>query len=299
MSTNSPDVVRNFSTIPSGKLSYIRFGKGPPLVFLHSLALSADMWIPVMGEFATDFDVIAVDLRGHGHSKYDGKDFTVEDMANDLKFFLDDLNIQKTHLLGMSMGGCVAINFAATYPDYVDRLVLCDTTAWYGENAPTAWNERALTALRRPRVLQLPFQTERWFCEKFRRAHPDTVAYVSDLFLRTKPKVHAQASYALGKFDNRDKLANITAQALVLTGDEDGAAPPQMGEALSKGIPQSSFILFQGLRHFAVLESDLVRISALIFLVRGEIPKSPLADESPCCEAFGHSMHPINKENAS
>ena len=273
--------------IPQGRISYFRHGEGPPLVLLHSLALSADMWLPVIEDFARHFEVIALDLRGHGMSTYDGNDFSVEDMADDLKQFFDALNLAKVHLLGMSMGGCVAISFASRYPEYVDRLVLCDTTAYYGDDAVQAWKGRALTALSKPRILQIPFQTDRWFCDRFRRTNPEIVAHVVDIFLRTKPQVHAQASYALGSFDNRSKLSDIVSPTLAMTGDEDGATPPPMGELLGREIPNASFRLCRGLRHFAVVESPSVRSAAINHLLGFDATLNEIVDATPCCEAFG------------
>lgn len=285
--------------LPRGQISYFRYGEGPPLVLLHSLALSGDMWIPVIEDFSRDFEVIALDLRGHGESKYDGSEFSVEDMASDLRLFLDALNLSKVHLLGMSMGGCVAISFASSYPEYLDRLVLCDTTAYYGDNAVQAWKGRALTALSKPRIMQIPFQTDRWFCDRFRRTNPEIVSHVVELFLRTKPKVHAQASFALGNFDDRAKLSSIAAPTLAMTGDEDSATPVVMGQLLGAEIPNGTFRLCRGLRHFAVLESPQVRSTAINHLLGREITLEEIIDNTPCCDAFGVYSDTNYQENRS
>ena len=268
---------------PSGSISYLRAGRGHPLVLLHSLALSADMWIPIVSEFLAEFDVLAIDLRGHGRSTYDGKDFSVEDMAGDVRLVLDALDIKKVHLLGLSMGGCVAINFAATNPTYVDRLVLCDTTAWYGPDAPKAWSARAKTALGSPRLMQVPFQVDRWFGEKFRRTNPELVSHVVGVFLETRPEVHAKACTALGAFDNTGLLAKITAQTVAMTGAQDGATPPEMGQRLGAEIPNARFVLAPGLRHFALIESPFIRRAAVQHLLGFEVDEEAVSREVACC----------------
>lgn len=297
MQVSKARIERESIEISVGSISYFRYGQGFPLILLHSLALNGDMWIPILDDFADQFEVICVDLRGHGQSKYDGNSFSVEDMASDLKVLVDELGLEKFHLLGMSMGGCVAISFAAMYPSYVERLVLCDTTAWYGEQAESAWAGRAATALEKPRLLQIPFQSERWFCDRFRRNHPEIVAHVVRLFLNTKPKVHAHASYALGSFDAREKLGNISALTLVMTGEQDGATPPNMGTYLAEHIPNASFALCQGLRHFAVLESVDVRINAKSHLLATGTVGELIKDTGSCCVTQNHLEILESEEN--
>ncbi|HZD67078.1 MAG TPA: alpha/beta fold hydrolase [Acidimicrobiales bacterium] len=265
-----------------GRLAYVRTGAGPPVVLLHSLALSASMWEPVLGEFAAAHDVVAIDLRGHGASTYDHRPFTVEDMAADVVGLLDDLGIERAHVLGMSMGGSVATVLAAGHPGRVERLVLCDTTAWYGEDAPAQWRARAAAARRRPRELQIPFQVDRWFADGFRRHHPEIVSHVVGIFLRTDPRAHADACLALGGLDARAGLGAVAAPTLVVTGEEDYATPPAMGADLAAGIPSATAAVVAGLRHFAVVESPALRRRILRHLGGGgdEAPPEPV---DPCC----------------
>lgn len=249
-----------------GVLTYRRGGSGPPLLLLHSLALSERMWESVIADLTAAHDVIAVDFRGHGASTWDGSPFTVEDLAADLRDLLDSLDIARCHVLGVSMGGSVATVFAAAYPDRVDRLVLADTTAWYGPDAPASWAERSRAAASTPREEQVPFQVDRWFSEQFRRVDPATVSRVVGIFLRTSPRAHAAACQALGALDARDRLGSIDAAALVVTGAEDYATTPAMGQTLADGITGSTFQVWPELRHFAILESAELRRQVLAHL---------------------------------
>ena len=287
MTTDATEMERGYVEVPSGRISYLRAGQGHPLVLLHSLALAAEMWIPVLDDFLDGFEVIAIDLRGHGKSSYDGADFSIEDLSGDVRLVMDSLDVKKAHFLGLSMGGCVAINFAAVNPSYVDRLALCDTTAWYGPDAPTAWQARANTALTKPRFMQIPFQVDRWFGERFRRIEPRVVSRVVAIFLGTAPEVHAKACLALGAFDDRASLPLIAAPTLAITGEDDDATPAQMGELLGSEIPNGRFVLAKGLRHFAVIESSNVR-AAVTQHFRGVIvDEAAVSDQVACCGAGG------------
>jgi 3-oxoadipate enol-lactonase len=245
--------------MPWGTFRYRRTGRGTPLVLVHPLALSSRLWEPVLTDFLPGHDLVMPDVRGHGESRWDGAPYSIEDVANDLRTLLEALGIQHCSMLGMSMGGCVAMTFAARNPERVDRLMLCDTTACYGPNANQAWEERARAAEAKTRDEQIPFQTDRWFSEAFRDGHPLVVAHAADVFRNTTRDAHAGACRALGRFDLRPQLASISAETLVVTGEGDYATPPAMGRDLAHGIPGASFVLVRGVRHMAVLESADLR----------------------------------------
>jgi 3-oxoadipate enol-lactonase len=246
----SPDSVDG----PVGPIAYRRTGRGHPLVLLHSLALDSRMWGPYAARLGPHFDVIAADARGHGGSGWDGRPFDTADLAADLAALLDGLGLASAHVLGMSMGGSVAIEFAGTHQARVDRLVLADTTAWYGETAVDAWTERAERAVALPRRRQVPFQVDRWFTEGFRRTHHDEVRRIAGIFVETDSGAHAEASLALGRLDARHLLAGITAPTLSVTGEEDYATPVEMGRAIAEGVADGCHRTLAGLRHLSLVE---------------------------------------------
>ncbi|MCH6170154.1 alpha/beta hydrolase [Pseudonocardia alaniniphila] len=212
------------------------------------------MWGPYAARLAPHFDVIAPDARGHGASGWDGRPFDTADLAADLAALLDGLGLASAHVLGMSMGGSVAIEFAGTHQARVERLVLADTTAWYGETALGAWTERAERAVALPRMRQVPFQVDRWFTERFRRTHHDEVRRIAGIFVETDSGAHAEASLALGRLDARHLLAGITAPTLSVTGEEDYATPVQMGREIAEGVADGRHRTLAGLRHLSLVE---------------------------------------------
>lgn len=241
--------------IRQGHMAMTTWGDGgDPVVLLHPLALSGELWRPLGSALADEFTVYGPDLRGHGGTSWDRGGFGIADMAADLADALDALAVGPVHLLGMSMGGGVAMTYAAHRPDRVRSLVLADTTAWYGTDAPTVWAERARKAATVPRDKQVAFQVDRWFSDPFREAHPDQVRRVVDLFVATDSAAHAAACRAMGALDARDLLASITAPTLVLVGEHDYATPPAMAERLAAGIPGATLRVLPGLRHMALIE---------------------------------------------
>jgi 3-oxoadipate enol-lactonase len=239
-------------------LNVRRRGAGDPLVLLHPLALSGELWTPLAEALSDEFQVFALDLRGHGGSTWDGKPFSIEDLADDVGRTLDALDLPSASLLGLSMGGSVAVNFAGRYPGRVRSLVLADTTAWYGEDAVTTWAERAQKAVAVPRAKQLPFQLDRWFSPGFLDAHAAEAERVAKIFLRTNSEAHAAASMAMGAMDSRPLLPAVTAPTLVMAGQHDYATPPSMARVLADGIPGAELEILPDLRHLSLVERPLL-----------------------------------------
>ncbi len=107
------------------QLNYQSYGEGHPLIILHGLFGSLDNWQTMSQKFGEFYKVFAVDQRNHGSSPHsDILNYQV--MAEDLKEFLQSHNLPSTYLLGHSMGGKTAMQFAATYPEKVDKLIVVD-----------------------------------------------------------------------------------------------------------------------------------------------------------------------------
>lgn len=238
-----------------GPVTMSRTGDGSKtVVLLHPLAMAGEVWAPLAEHLAADFTVLAIDARGHGESAWDGQRFTVEELADDVAAALEALGTGPVGVIGMSMGGCVAVSLAERRPDLVDRMVLADTTACYGPDREQNWAERAQGVLAKPREELIPFQLDRWFTQRFRAEHPDEVQRIVDVFLATDSNAHAAACYALGAFDGSGDLERITADTLVLVGDEDYAAPPAMAEVLAERIPNARLEILEQTRHFSLFE---------------------------------------------
>jgi 3-oxoadipate enol-lactonase len=259
-----------FADGPRHRIAYRRWGAGQPVVLLHPLALSGEVWGEFAGRLSAGFDVIAPDARGHGDSGWDGAPFSIDDLADDVAALLDVLDLPAAHVIGMSMGGSTAVSFAGRYPERATAMFLADTTAWYGEQAQQAWEKRAVDAANNPREQQVPFQADRWFTDDFRRRHAEEVNRVVGIFLRTSSVAHAQACRAFGAMDSRGLLPKITAPVLVVTGAEDYATPPEMGKTIADGVPAGQARVLDALRHMSLVEEPSLADTAATFLGGGE-----------------------------
>ena len=107
------------------KLFYRQSGQGRPLIILHGLFGSSDNWYSLAKVFAEHFTVYLIDQRNHGQSpKSDAFDYAL--LTEDLAEFIQEHSLQQPILLGHSMGGKTAMNFAVRYPEQLSRLIVVD-----------------------------------------------------------------------------------------------------------------------------------------------------------------------------
>lgn len=258
----SPDVVSSHVTVRDGtQIGYTLYGAKDNtvrVVLVHSLAMDRDFWAPVVERLLPRAAVLAIDARGHGASGKPAGPYTVSLFAQDVYDVLRATDFRNVLIAGASMGGCVALQFAATCPDAIGAGLI-DTTAWYGETAPQDWDARAQKAETGGLAPLVEFQTTRWFSDAFRAAHPQVVQRCVDTFLRNDVAAFAATGRMLGSFDGRALMAKVKVPTCVIVGEEDYAATPAMARALHAGIAGSTFTEIPKARHLTPLETpDIV-----------------------------------------
>lgn len=132
------------------QLNHKTFGQGPPLLILHGLFGTLDNWQTLGKRWADQYTVVLIDQRNHGRSPhFDAHSYSL--MAQDLKTFMEDNWMYEAHLLGHSMGGKTAMQFATSYPSMVDKLIVVDigpkTYEGGHESIVKALNELDLTSI--------------------------------------------------------------------------------------------------------------------------------------------------------
>ncbi|WP_272840573.1 alpha/beta fold hydrolase [Rhodoplanes sp. TEM] len=238
------------------ELFYRIDGTGPGRVALvHSLAADHAFWEPVVARLGDAATLLTFDCRGHGASGKPAGPYTVEQFGDDLADLMDRAGWPSAVVAGASMGGCVALAFAARHPQRTKGLGLIDTTAWYGAEAPQQWAERAGKAKSDGLAALVGFQTTRWFGDAFRAGHPDVVQHTVDTFLKNDIAAYAETCRMLGAADLRAALPGIAVPTRIVVGEEDYATPPAMAEALHAGIAGSTLTVIAGGRHLTPLDN--------------------------------------------
>jgi len=223
------------------------------LVIVHGWAASRVLWRSLQKKFAESMRVVIYDLRGHGDAgKPEGVSYDIATFAQDLKALLDALNIERTHLLGHSMGGLVCQEFAARYPDRVDHLVLSGTSLGLGDvKAPEA--QDMLDMLRNGGYQDfIAYGADMWFASE---VDAKTITASRTAMQRCPEHVAVAAMEALLGYTSRDKTQSIAAPTLVIGGGEDALQGRDAFEALAVALPHGQLRLLESVGHDAYLEA--------------------------------------------
>jgi pimeloyl-ACP methyl ester carboxylesterase len=125
--------VNAFTTSDGLYIAYRRSGTGPALVLLHGFIADGRVWRTQIDDFSRDFDVIAWDAPGCGQSCDTPEDFSMQEYARCLLALLNDADVEAPHLLGLSWGGTLALEFHRLFPQHVRSMIIADSYAgWTG-----------------------------------------------------------------------------------------------------------------------------------------------------------------------
>ena len=261
------------ATIDGSPFNYVDNGNtaGPPVVFLHGFPFSHEMWKPQLNVIGKTYRTIAYDLRGHGDSYVGDGQFTIEGHVDDLIALLDYLKIQKTVIVGLSMGGYITLRAIERNPDRFIAAVLCDTR---GEaDANEAKLKRAAGAVSVKKNGSAAFAegfVKAVFAEGSMKSKPAAVESIRNTISKTPPLSIAGTLIALaGRTDTTASLSNIKIPTLILVGEHDAITPPSASQAMKEKIAGSELHIVPGAAHMSNIENqDFFNEKLLSFLKR-------------------------------
>lgn len=228
-------------------------GDGTPIVLLHCLGVDHRFW-DFASELENEFRLLRYDLPGHGETPVPAAPYTIEDLAEQTARILRVRNISKAHVAGISLGGLIAQQFAATYPAMVDRLILIDTTPRYVDEMRRMWAARAQTAREEGVAALVEGLLPIWFSAECLARNPPAVRYVREVLAYTPGEGYALACEALAVADLRTGAARITAPTLVVCGDDDIPSFLDAARWLQENIANARLAWITGARHASVIE---------------------------------------------
>jgi 3-oxoadipate enol-lactonase len=241
-------------------LSYDDTGSGEPIVLLHAFPFDRRMWWSTAAALAGRHRVIAPDLRGFGESPASGP-FSIADLADDVAALLDVLGLSRATLLGLSMGGYVALAFAARHGARLERLVLADTKA--GPDTPEARRGRD-EAIALVQAEGVEAYLERQLPRLLSPGASDALrASTRALGLQT-PEALVNGLVALrDRPDRTGELGQIAVSTLVMVGAEDRVTPPSEARAMAAAISGARLVELPAAGHLSNLEAPAAFEAAL------------------------------------
>jgi 3-oxoadipate enol-lactonase len=229
-------------------------GSGPWLTLSHSLTCDLTMWDEFAVSLAPTFTVLRYDTRGHGQSSAPAGDYSFAQLTADLVGLLDALKIERTHYLGVSMGGMIGQHFALAAPQRLHKLVIANSTSRIPPEAGPLWDERIGIARAQGCAGLEEGTLARWFTPGFRAARPDVMGRIGALIRGTPAAGYIGCAAAIRALDITANIGTISAPTLVIAGADDPGTPPAMSEVIAHAIPGARFEVIPFASHLSCLE---------------------------------------------
>ena len=230
-------------------------GDGFPLVMIMGFSANVDWWTPeVIEAYSQHFKTIVFDNRGAGRTDKPEIDYSIKMMADDTAGLMDALNIERAHILGVSMGGSIAQELVLNYPEKVEKLVLGCTTCGGSKQIMPKMDvleqmSSSLKDLTPEKVTQdvMPLL----FTEDFIKNNPEFIeSYTKQLLISViPPDAYQRQLNALMGFNSYRRLKKIQVPTLIIHGKKDFLNPVENAEILAEQIPGAKLILLDNAAH--------------------------------------------------
>ena len=240
-------------------------GSGDPLLFVHGLGGSSNVFTPQVAMLSRFFTCVRPDLPGSGRTPA-SEAFSLVDLADKMAALLDERGQGPAHVVGHSLGTIVCQQLAARRPDLVRSLVLVGPLKEPAPGARQALLDRAAKARASGMSEIADAIVAGGTSARTKAARPEVVALVREILMRQDPEGYALTCEALSHAVAAD-VAAIATPTLLITGDEDGTAPPAAVRSLKNDIAGARLQLLDNCGHWATFERpDAVSAEILNFL---------------------------------
>ena len=240
------------NTDPSGTFYLLnKKDQKVPLVFVHGVGLTHEIWKPQIDYFK-DYTTLSYDILGHGKTPLKKANISFDDFSEQLIKLINELNFQKIHLVGFSIGSLVARNFATKHNDKLQSLILLGSIYKRSEDQQKVVNDRFNLAKKNHTLSKQALK--RWFTDKYLEKNPNTYEKISSMLEQNNMENFLKVYELFVKHKDDEKFENIKIKTLIMTGENDIGSTPEMSKNLSKMIPGSKFVEIKGGKHLCGIE---------------------------------------------
>ncbi|MHB1132573.1 MAG: alpha/beta fold hydrolase [Chloroflexota bacterium] len=229
-------------------------GTGPTVTLIHALGLERSSWWKQLPEFELGWQTVSHDVRGHGETDKPDGPYSIDLFAADLVALLAALRVERTALVGVSMGGMIAQAVALQAPELISTLVLCSTTGGYDEWQRETFRQRAADVRRAGMGPLIASTLERWFTPAYRRSQPAVLERIAQTLRSNDAAGYAAACEAVGSHDLRSRLGGIRWPTLVVAGEADPSMTPATARDLAARIPCAQLEIISQAAHLVPIE---------------------------------------------
>lgn len=245
-------------------MNYKLEGNGETLVFIHGLSDNLLYWEYLASNLKNDYQILRVDLRGHGNSGLGNDEISIDTYVDDLFVLLDELNLEKINLVGFSLGGAVALAFTIKYPSIVSSLVLMSSfckTDDYLEGVFNRFKNALKSSFEDFYDLILPMI----LCPDVIENNKEELKVLREITSQSaNVKAYIEAFDACLAFNVEDDLSKIDIQTLVLAGKYDDITLMDSQKELQSKINNSKLIVFDDVKHNLLIGKNNEKILEIL-----------------------------------
>ena len=235
-----------------------------PLVFVHGVGLTHEIWKPQIDYFK-DYTTLSYDILGHGKTPLKKTNISFDDFSEQLIKLINELNFQKIHLVGFSIGSLVARNFATKHNDRLQSLILLGSIYKRSEEQQKIVNDRFNLAKKNHTLSKQALK--RWFTDNYLEKNPNIYEKISSI-LKGNNKENFLKVYELFILHKNDEnFKNIKVNTLIMTGENDIGSTVEMSKNLSNVIENSQLKVIKNGKHLCGIEcADEVNMNIKNFI---------------------------------
>ena len=248
--------------------SYNKIEGSIPIVFIHGVGLTNEIWEPQL-EFFKKYSTISYDILGHGKSKLEKKYISFDDFSDQLIDLIDELKINKIHLVGFSIGSLIARNFATKFNNRLKSLILLGSIYKRTEQQQKIVSDRYDQA---KQELKLSKQAlKRWFTDNYLEKNPNTYEKISSILSANNMQNFLKVYELFVYHKNDEKFDEIKVNTLVMTGEHDVGSTVNMSQELNKIIKNSELKIIKNGKHLCGIEcADEVNVAIKSFIDKND-----------------------------
>tara|TARA_Y100000590_G_scaffold306425_1_gene345716 strand:- start:748 stop:1539 length:792 start_codon:yes stop_codon:yes gene_type:complete len=224
-----------------------------PIVFIHGVGLSKEIWDPQIN-FFKNYNTLTYDLLGHGKTPLKKTKVSFEDFSKQLVKLIKELNLDKIHLVGFSLGALIARHFASENSNKLSSLIIHGSIYKRTEEQKRVVQNRFEVAkTKRPASKQNALR--RWLSEDFLKKNPGIYKKIYSILDKNKHLDFLKCYKIFVNYvDDDNMLKKINVNTLITTGENDVGSTPEMSRNLSKMIQGSRFIEIKKGKHLCSIE---------------------------------------------
>lgn len=227
----------------------------PWITFSHALANNLTLWDDVVDDLKDDYRILRYDQRGHGQSAATPGPYSFPMLIDDVIALLDHVGIERTHWVGLSIGGMLGYGLAIHHPDRLLSLVACDSRPDAPPDYAAYFQSRIDKAREGGMEGVVDSTISRWFTPESVAAEIPALAKVRAMIRSTDPVGHEGCCEALKTLAYGSGLPGITVPTMILGGAKDKGAPPEILAETAAAIPGAKHVIIPDAGHISAMEN--------------------------------------------